>query len=326
MTRTVLWLLALVAVSTADSEGRKSYSRYKILSVRASNAAQVDYLNQLQNEDISGLSFFQVPSLDRDIDILVPPVHVNRIKKSLKKQAMKPEVIVEDMQSLIDEESRAMRSARNSYDIRNNYLTYNQIVDWLRTVNSSYPTVQLSDIGHSVENRSIYKVKVASNTADTKPAIWIECLSHAREWITGAVCLGVIDMLTNPEYEAQRGVMLDKFDWHIAPVVNPDGYIYTHDKDRLWRKNRSKAVRGCQGVDLNRNWDISFGGAGTSSYSCSDVYHGPGPISEPENQVLNKAVLGTNLFKRFFRCIAIPNCCFFPMPIADLQHLAILMI
>lgn len=44
---------------------------------------------------------------------------------------------------------------------------------------------------------------------------------------------------------------------YFLPVVNPDGYEYTHVKDRLWRKNR-KPTRQCTGTDLNRNfgWEI----------------------------------------------------------------------
>ena len=28
-------------------------------------------------------------------------------------------------------------------------------------------------------------------------------------------------------------------DWYVAPLLNPDGYEYSHTNDRLWRKNRS---------------------------------------------------------------------------------------
>ena len=27
-------------------------------------------------------------------------------------------------------------------------------------------------------------------------------------------------------------------DWYVVPLVNPDGYEYSHTNDRLWRKNR----------------------------------------------------------------------------------------
>lgn len=49
--------------------------------------------------------------------------------------------------------------------------------------------------------------------------------------------------------------ILNKYDIHMIPVVNPDGYEYTRNIDRAWRKNRSKNILGlkvCMGTDLNR--------------------------------------------------------------------------
>lgn len=84
-------------------------------------------------------------------------------------------------------------------------------------------------------------------------------------------------------------------DWYVLPVVNPDGYEFSHTTDRLWRKTRSMhelptAASGrlfkrppCAGVDLNRNWDFNWGDrAGASDDPCSDQYAGPRPFSEPE--------------------------------------------
>lgn len=41
---------------------------------------------------------------------------------------------------------------------------------------------------------------------------------------------------------------------HIVPILNPDGYEYTHTCDRMWRKNKAKHGGVCVGVDLNRNF------------------------------------------------------------------------
>lgn len=39
--------------------------------------------------------------------------------------------------------------------------------------------------------------QVAANVNDAKkPAMYVECLAHAREWITGSVCLGSIDIVS----------------------------------------------------------------------------------------------------------------------------------
>lgn len=78
---------------------------------------------------------------------------------------------------------------------------------------------------------------------------------------------------------------------YFQPLVNPDGYEYSHTTDRLWRKNRSNnGFIRCAGVDLNRNYGYQFGGAGTSNSRCSEIYRGTSAFSEPE----------TLAHKRFF--------------------------
>lgn len=37
-----------------------------------------------------------------------------------------------------------------------------------------------------------------------------------------------------------QGETIRSVDWYIMPVLNPDGYEYSHNYDRMWRKNRSK--------------------------------------------------------------------------------------
>ena len=113
--------------------------------------------------------------------------------------------------------------------------------------------------------------------------------------------------------------LLYYFDVYMIPVANPDGYAYTWTTTnstidtpwgrkaihRFWRKNRRQTSTKveefatnstkfdlprfqseefwCTGVDLNRNFDISFGST-SSDDPCSNVYHGTGPFSEPETQ------------------------------------------
>jgi murein tripeptide amidase MpaA len=33
-------------------------------------------------------------------------------------------------------------------------------------------------------------------------------------------------------------------DWYIIPLLNPDGYEYSHEVDRMWRKNRAPPPPG----------------------------------------------------------------------------------
>lgn len=69
------------------------------------------------------------------------------------------------------------------------------------------------------------------------------------------------------------------------PVANPDGYEYTHQVDRLWRKNRGGVGKGrCAGVDLNRNFGYKWGGQGASRQPCSEIFAGVSAFSEPETR------------------------------------------
>ena len=62
--------------------------------------------------------------------------------------------------------------------------------------------------------------------------------------------------------------------------------------ERLWRKNRSPtSIAWCRGVDLNRNFDVNFGGPGASEMSCSEVYSGSNAFSESESQAIARYVV-----------------------------------
>lgn len=41
------------------------------------------------------------------------------------------------------------------------------------------------------------------------------------------------------ETEPKIQELVEKFDWYIVPILNPDGYLYTWGSNRLWRKNRA---------------------------------------------------------------------------------------
>lgn len=80
--------------------------------------------------------------------------------------------------------------------------------------------------------------------------------------------------------------LLDQYDFWMMPVVNPDGYEYSHRVDRLWRKTRSRNG-GCNGVDPNRNYPFMW-----QQYMCHPyVYSGPKSLSEPETEALANVLL-----------------------------------
>lgn len=90
--------------------------------------------------------------------------------------------------------------------------------------------------------------------------------------------LYLLDQLV--QHSEENKDILDFNDWVFVPFANPDGFIYSQNEDRLWRKNRHVFNETCIGVDLNRNYPYAWS---YISNSCPTTGHpGPYALSEPE--------------------------------------------
>jgi hypothetical protein len=170
------------------------------------------------------------------------------------------------------------------------------------------PIVKLKVIGNSHgtdpegdapdQPREIIALKVtrdANRLADgSRPAVLYSSLQHAREWISGEVNLRTLDyILDNYGKNAEITNLVNTRELWFVIVANPDGYQYTFDYERLWRKNLrdnngDNQITIGDGVDLNRNWPEHFhyDEEGSSSIIASETYRGPSPASEPETKAL----------------------------------------
>ncbi|CAI6369299.1 unnamed protein product [Macrosiphum euphorbiae] len=78
----------------------------------------------------------------------------------------------------------------------------------------------------------------------------------------------------------------------LMPIVNPDGYTYSYENDRLWRKNRVETSNNsCIGIDLNRNWNFDWYSENSGENCCSACYQGPTPNSELEIKAIIQFIL-----------------------------------
>jgi len=157
--------------------------------------------------------------------------------------------------------------------------------------------VQVVALNSSYEGRIIRVVKITNPTVKgVKPVIFWEGGIHSREWITQAsMCYMISKMVTMYGSDSATTDMLNNFEVHIVPVVNPDGYVYTWTTDRMWRKTRSKNVGSpCIGTDPNRNWDDHWCEVGASKQPCTDDYCGSKAFSEAEVITMANYVAVTN--------------------------------
>jgi len=175
------------------------------------------------------------------------------------------------------------------------YQSFDVINDWLDCLAINFGhKVEVREIGRSFEGRPLKVVRIGDGNRN-KPAVFIDGGIHAREWVSPAAVTYLIHRMveTKGEYDS----LLDQFTVFVLPLVNPDGYEYSRQHDRMWRKTRSRTggrnLFGdeCKGVDLNRNFGYHWGGYGASDNACKETYRGPSAFSEPESRAMRDFLL-----------------------------------
>ena len=139
------------------------------------------------------------------------------------------------------------------------YRTWQEVHAYIDGLAEKFPDLAtVWEVGKTYEGRPMKAITLSTQPNSGKPTLWFDGGLHAREWITVPTVTYVADRLLN-EYQSGSGNnsthMLDEFDVIVVPILNVDGFDYTWNGDRMWRKTRTPNEKSpCDGTDPNRNW------------------------------------------------------------------------
>jgi hypothetical protein len=287
-----LIFVAVVFVATASAvpvEPAKSYQGFKLLQVFPNG--QYQNLAPSLKKALSVFSHDQVIQLHQSgrngpLTLIVNPENMDQLQNTLNQHSLASKLLHQNYQQIIDNERETAiekvpftaGQLAKSFAI-DKYHSYQEILDYMAALEKQFPKlVKRFTFGKSTENRDLVGVQIGSQPDNSK-GIWIHGGMHAREWISGASVLYMIDQLVNNK---DSKPFTDGMNWYMVPVLNADGYEFSRSSDREWRKTRSKNGQGCIGVDGNRNFDFHWDGEGSSDDPCAEDFRGPKAFSEPE--------------------------------------------
>ncbi|KAK4251123.1 hypothetical protein C7999DRAFT_11178 [Corynascus novoguineensis] len=170
------------------------------------------------------------------------------------------------------------------------------ITSWMRLLEAMFPSlVSMISIGKSYEGRDLYALRVSAPGGDgeasgPKQTILITGGLHGREWISISSANYLLwSVVTSHSNDSMITKLLEHFDIVFIPVLNPDGYEYTWQTDRLWRKSRQQTkMRFCRGIDLDHAFGHGWDAGKHSTDPCSESYGGDQPFQAVEASALAK--------------------------------------
>ncbi|KAK4877360.1 hypothetical protein RN001_009866 [Aquatica leii] len=213
--------------------------------------------------------------------VMVHPKVQEHFSSFLRDQAIFFYVFLDDIEMVIKKEKH-VQGTLSELNCTMNYDRFDEIASYLNGLERNYPQiVKLKSVGKSYQKRKAKVCQISAQRDNNKPIIFITAGVYGREWFSVALAKYVIKELVE---NSINNDLLNQVDWHVLPVMNPDGYEYSHTHERFWRKNRSVQKDGCIGVDLNRNFNFHWGEVTGSSNPCTETFMGLKPFSESESK------------------------------------------
>ena len=274
-------LIAFLLFMPFLASATKDFSGYSLIETVPNTDENVDLLRYLDaNIDEDGMDFWSDPTTaGQAVEILVHPELGKPSMELFQERNMTYNVISSNFTEMIEEEkldlaieeenfawslraTSAQFQGEHPFDLfsYNSLRKMNDFLSHLSKNTANYnPMAGLSvsqrSIGTTYEGRPINMLSISLNDGKKKAAVWLDCGVHSRERVSPAFCLYAINQLVRQPEE-----LLRMYDFHIVPVLNPDGYAYMESGNRMWRKNR-KPNNGRKSASAIRS-ERQFGGWG----------------------------------------------------------------
>nr|DBA26042.1 TPA: hypothetical protein GDO54_010345 [Pyxicephalus adspersus] len=267
-----LLLLLLFVVAIVNVSGIRQFHNNKLFQVTPHDENEVHLIKEL--DKTMKLDFWKPKSSHHIIPKSRVLFHANAQQSEtivgvLKKKGIQYKIVFHNLQEAVDNQFRK------------------QAV-WAYSISIKYPSLaSLVTIGNTFEGYPMHVLKIG-NPKSAKKSVFLECGIHAREWISPAFCQWFVNEAVRT-YGKDKVMtkLLDNLIFHVLPVFNIDGYIFTWTSDRLWRKNRAPtSEKNCFGTDLNRNFNASWQEKDFEGNPCYESYAGTGPESAPETKAV----------------------------------------
>lgn len=240
MNKLLLFVIFVVALAQY-----KSYEGTQVLKFKLNS---VDQVKDLERFEQSGKVDFWSESPNGEYEVSIPQEMKQVFEKNfIQRHHIKYEVIIQNLQEKINQEMEEMKkvptftpSKDNTETIFDKFRTVAEINVWLQNKATTNPQfVQLATVGKSYEKRDIFGVKIHNKSTRAKGSVLIHGAIHAREWIAPSTVLWIAnELLTKYNTDPIVKKLVDNLEFHVFPVLNVDGYEFTHTRDRMWRKTR----------------------------------------------------------------------------------------
>ncbi|GAB0094438.1 hypothetical protein DMENIID0001_097390 [Sergentomyia squamirostris] len=289
MGKILCFAVVLVVLASVSAEPHR-FDDHRVYRLRVERDEQLQVLKSLKTGQNSYEYFDEPRQTGQEVDIIIPPTLQSEFETILKEKEFSAKLVINNLQDLVDRERPQSDDGEFGWDA---YHSVDTINTWLYSLEEQYPEVTVIKGGSTYEGREILGVNINRNPGQN-PGMFIESQIHSNEWIASASATWIINkLLTATETEPEIKDIADNINWYIFPLINADGYEYSRNVYRMWRKTRSKQGLICNGVDPNRNWDVYWekGGIGSSANMCDGSFAGPTAFSEVESQTLSEYIL-----------------------------------